>query len=109
MFIAWALLLHWIDFPPNHVFLLFGINGILAEASLSAQASSEFALWIFVYGLMVYLPAYSVPEARGARKLKWWHYLLAIVMPILFSVPVAVVVHLVHPVSIHFLPIIPNS
>jgi hypothetical protein len=109
MFVAWALLLRRVDFPPNHVFLLFGLNGILAEASLGAQAFAEFALWIFVYGLMVYLPAYSLPEGRGAGKPKWWHYLLAVLLPILFSIPVAILVNLVHPVPLHFPPILPDS
>jgi hypothetical protein len=109
MFIAWSLLLARFNFPPNHVFLLFGINGVLAEANLSLQAFTEFAMWIFIYGLMVYLPAYCVPVDRTVRKPMWWHYLIALVLPILFSIPVAVIIHLVHPISIHFPPILPNS
>ena len=110
MFIAWAVLLRYIDFHPNVVFLLFGFTGMLAEASFGGrQAFAEFAFWIFVYGLMVYLPAYSLPPERGARLPRWWHYALAVFLPILFSIPVAAVVSILHPYPIHFPPILPNS
>jgi hypothetical protein len=109
MFIAWALLLSRFHFPPSHVFLLFGVNGVLAEANLSLQAFTEFAMWIFIYGLMVYLPAYCVPIDRTVRKPMRWHYMIALVLPILFSIPVAIIIHLIHPISIHFPPILPNS
>ena len=110
MFITWAVLLRYIDFHPNEVFLLFGFTGILAEASFGGgQAFAEFALWIFVYGLMVYLPAYSLLAERGAKLPRWWHFALAVLLPILFSIPVAVVVGSLHPYPIHFPPILPNS
>ncbi len=109
MFAAWAWLLQHYDFSPKAVFLLFGLSGILAEAGLSPQAFAEFGLWIFVYGLMVYLPAYTVPEGRAAARPKWWTYPLAVLLPGLSAVPVAVIVHLIHPVSIHFPPIPPGS
>jgi hypothetical protein len=40
--------------------------------------------WFFVYGLMVFLPAYSIPpaEPRGARTPKFRHYVLAVVLPL---------------------------
>jgi hypothetical protein len=41
-------------------------------------------LWIFVYGLMVWLPAYCVPAERSARPPRWWAYPLAVVIPFLF-------------------------
>jgi hypothetical protein len=110
MFIGWAVLLRYYDFSPNAVFLLFGLTGLTAEMSFSGmQAWSEFGLWIFVYGLMVYLPAYTLPAERGARKPRWWHYPLAVFFPILFAIPVAALVGAAHPVRIHFPPIDPNS
>jgi hypothetical protein len=110
MFIAWAVLLRYIDFHPNDVFLLFGLTGILAEASFGGgQAFAEFAPWIFVYGLMVYLPAYSLPAERAARPPRWWHYAVAVILPILFAIPLALVVGTLHPIPIHFPPILPNS
>jgi hypothetical protein len=84
MFVAWALMLWRYDFSPFAVFVLFGLTGTLAEMSFGFQHVLEFGLWIFVYGLMVYLPAYCVPAERQARKPRWWHYPLAIVAPFLF-------------------------
>jgi hypothetical protein len=108
MFIGWAILLHRYDFSPNAVLLLFGITGIIAEASFSGiQAFTEFGLWIFVYGLMVYLPAYSLPTNRGAKQPRWYHYLIAVFFPVLFSIPIAVIIGLLHPIKIHFPPILP--
>jgi hypothetical protein len=110
MFLGWAVLLRYYDFSPNAVFLLFGLTGLTAEMSFSgAQAVTEFGLWIFVYGLMVYLPACIIPAERGARKPRWWHYPLAVFFPILFAIPVAAAVGMAHPIRIHFPPIAPNS
>lgn len=94
MFVAWALLLARHAYPPKVVFLLFGLVGTLAEANI--DISSLWAgFWFFVYGLMVYLPAHAVPEDRGASTPRPRHYLLALLLPIAFSIPVAVVVNLV--------------
>ena len=41
-----------------------------------------------MYGLMVYLPACTVPEDRGAKPIRWWHYPLAVVLPLIAAVPV---------------------
>ena len=73
MFVAWAWMLSRWNFSPLKVLLLFGITGSLAEASLN-WTSLIGGFWVFVYGLMVYLPACTVPQDRGARPLRWWHY-----------------------------------
>jgi hypothetical protein len=109
-FIAWALLLKRYAFSPFQVFLLIGLNGLLAESlTFGAQHLREFALWIFVYGLMVYLPAYSLPPAaaRGAKPPRPWHALLALLLPFILSIPWALLIHLVSPdhPDIHFPPI----
>jgi hypothetical protein len=111
-FIAWALLLKRYAFSPFWVFLLTGLNGLLAESlTFGAQHLSEFALWIFVYGLMVYLPAWSLPpaEARGAKPPRLWHALWAFVLPFLVSIPWALLIRLLSPdhPDIHFPPIQP--
>ena len=109
MFIAWALLLSRYAFSPNAVFLLFGLTGTLAEMSIGGtQALAEFGMWFFVYGLMVYLPAYCIPAECNARAARWWHYPLAVLLPFLFTAPVAGIVSFVHPIHIHFPPIKPN-
>ena len=91
MFIAWALMLSRWDFSPLKVLLLFGITGSIAEASMN-PTSLIGGFWVFVYGLMVYLPACTVPRDRGARPLRWWHYPLAVVLPIIATIPVVPVV-----------------
>ncbi len=107
-FIAWAWILKRYTFSPFWVFLLFGLNGLLAESlTFGWQHLNEFALWIFVYGLMIYLPAYTVPADRGALPPKVWHGVLAFILPFLFGIPWALLVGLLlrgHP-SIHFLPL----
>ena len=87
MFIAWALLLGRYDFNPRQVFLLFGLVGSLAEMSM--QPSNIFGgFWFFVYGLMVFLPACSIPsaESRGAKTPKFRHYILAVGLPLVSPV-----------------------
>ena len=110
MFVGWAVLLRYYDFSPNVGFLLFGSTGVIAEVMFGGvKAVLEFGLWIFVYGLMVYLPAYTVPSERGAKRPQVWQYGLAVFLPLLFAVPVAVVIHALHPIKIHFPPILPGS
>jgi hypothetical protein len=111
MFIGWAWLLNRYAFSPNAVFLLFGLTGTLADVSFGgAQQLLAFGFWTFVYGLMVYLPAYAcLPSERAAIQPRPWHYLLAVFLPDLFVLPVAAGLHFIHPVKIHFPPIPPNS
>ncbi|MGA7194741.1 MAG: hypothetical protein WBW94_14030 [Anaerolineales bacterium] len=109
-FIAWAWILKRYAFSPFWVFLLTGVNGLLAETlTFGLQHLSEFGLWIFVYGLMVYLPAYTIPNERNASSPKFWNGLLAFIMPFLFSIPWAILLHILspnHPAT-HFPPIKP--
>ncbi|MBU6402756.1 MAG: hypothetical protein KGS61_20745 [Verrucomicrobia bacterium] len=110
MFVAWALMLRRWTFSAFEVFLLFGLTGTLAETSaFGLQHLGEFALWIFVYGLMVWLPAQWVPADRPASRPRWWLYPVAVVFPLL-CVPLAAVLEPwiwltpKHP-PIHFPPI----
>jgi hypothetical protein len=110
MFVAWAVILWRYDFSPFAVFVLFGLTGTLAEMSFGGpQHASEFAFWIFVYGLMVYLPCYCVPTERKARAPRWWQYPLAVVVPFLFIplVPLPLIAGWLYPhhPRIHFPPI----
>jgi hypothetical protein len=111
MFVGWAVLLWRYDFSPFAVFVLFGLTGTLAEMSFGPQHALEFGMWIFVYGLMVFLPAYSVPRDRRARTPRWWHYPLAVFIPFLFLplVPLPLLRGLLFPnhPNIHFPPITP--
>ncbi|NIS82926.1 MAG: hypothetical protein GTO14_22620, partial [Anaerolineales bacterium] len=80
-FLAWTVLLTRYDFPPNHVFLLFGLLGSIGETYFGIGALVA-GFWFFVYGLMVYLPAYSLPQ-RKTVPLRWWHYIYGLLLPFL--------------------------
>jgi len=109
LFIAWAILLSRYDFSPFAVFLLFGLTGIVCETTISpAGAILGSALWIFIYGLMLYLPAYCIPPVRSARAVRWYHYLLAIPATFLIAMPLLLPITYVlghvleHPSGAHF-------
>ena len=88
MFIAWALLLSWRSFSPFAVFLLFGLTGLLGEViAFGPQNLLGGGFWILVYGLMVYLPACAVQPLK-APPARAWHVPLALLLPILASLPV---------------------
>jgi hypothetical protein len=78
-------------FSPLKVLLLFGFTGSLAEASIN-PTSLIGGFWVFVYGLMVYLPACTVPGDRSAQPPRWWHYPLAVILPIVAAISVVPVV-----------------
>jgi hypothetical protein len=86
MFIVWAWMLSRWYFSPLKVLLLFGITGSLAEATIN-PTSLIGGFWVFVYGLMVYLPACTVPRDREAKPVRWWHYPLAVFLPFLGVIP----------------------
>lgn len=93
MFIAWSYLLSKYDFSPNAVFLIFGLTGTLAEASINP--SSLFAgFWFFVYGLMIYLPVYSLPK-RKTIKPTIKHYVVAIVLTIIVGISFKIMAELI--------------
>jgi hypothetical protein len=103
MFIVWAWLLARVNFHPNTVLLLFGLNGVLAETIYGgATALIGAPFWILVYGLMVYLPAYVLPAGRGAVKPRWFHILAALILPLLAAALVAIVM-------LTFSPYLPTS
>jgi hypothetical protein len=110
MFVGWAVILWRYQFSPFSVFLLFGLTGTMAESlTFGLGHLLEFAFWIFVYGLMVYLPACCIPPERPARTPRWWFYPLAIFIPFLFMplVPLPLIPALLFPhhPKIHFPPI----
>lgn len=97
MFITWSWLLARYDFAPSAVFILFGITGCLAEAgTFGLQNLTQAGFWVYVYGLMVWLPAYAAPPERGARKPGLVATLLAIILPIIAAIPVAIAVQAIH-------------
>jgi hypothetical protein len=106
MFIAWAWLLRRYAFSPAAVFVLYGCTGALAEmGTFGAQNLVGLGFWVYVYGLMVYLPACAIPPERGARKPGVWACLLALILPILAAIPVALIVLALNPPQHAFAPI----
>jgi hypothetical protein len=102
MFLVWARLLGRHNFSPGSVFLLFGMNGVLAELLIGGPALLMAPFWIFIYGLMIFLPAYSFCKNNEAPAPRWYHYPGAIVGCLLASGGVAAVVNLISPHMPHF-------
>ena len=94
-FIPWILCWSWLlgryDFKPGEVMLLFGLTGAIAEAGLDSAFGLEdifgAGMWVFVYGLMVYLPALTVPPDRQVRPVRWYLVPVAILLPLVFIIP----------------------
>jgi hypothetical protein len=104
MFVVWVWMLSRWDFSPLKVLLLFGITGSLAEASIN-PSNLIGGFWVFVYGLMVYLPACTVPRDRGAKPLRWWHHPVAVFLPFLAVIPGGLVATVLRKVlGVQFLP-----
>ena len=88
LFLCWGWMLSRYDFRPIEVLLLFGLNGTLAETiTFGPQNLIQVGMWVWVYELMVYLPACTVPEERGASTARWWHWLMAVFLPLVFIIP----------------------
>jgi len=93
MLAAWAFLLGRYDFDPRSVMVVYGFTGTLAESgAFGLQNLVASGIWVFVCGLMVYLPAYAVSPMPATKKPRLRHYPLALLLPIACAVPVALVV-----------------
>ncbi len=92
LFIAWTWILSRYRFSPFAVFLIFGLVGIVGESTIAGPVNAiiGFAQWIFVYGLMVYLPAYCLPERPLARTVSWYHHLLAFPATFIIAAPLLI-------------------
>jgi hypothetical protein len=102
MFIVWSWLLAKIRFSPGSVFLLFGVNGVLAELLIGGPAILMAPFWIFVYGLMIFLPVYSFSTEVATPAPRWYHYPVAIGACLLASAAVALPVNLLSAHLPHF-------
>lgn len=105
MFITLGLLLKRYDISPFKTLIMWGIIGVLAEAlSGGIQALSSFTSWIFIYGLMVYIPAHIF--VNTTRKKPFFLLYPVFIIMILFSAITTVWIPnaLDHP-QIHFPPI----
>lgn len=107
MFVAWVFLLGRWNFSPSAALICFGITGTLGETiSFGAQNLINAGFWILVYGLMLYLPVYCLPEREKVQAPRWWHYPIAIIFPIIFALPFIIILGLIHSIlghpAIHF-------
>ena len=80
-FLAWVWLLGRYRFTPTAVLLLFGCTGTLME--MFSGGPLQAGMWILVYGLMVYLPACTIPPDRPARLPLARNYAAAVFVPFL--------------------------
>lgn len=109
-FFAWAFLLWRRSYDPRGVALAFGVTGMVGEASTFGLQNLLMGQWLFVYGLMIWLPAYCMAD-RKSEPAKWYHYLLAVPASYLTMFPVLlpfVLFHLALPAGhppLHFPPI----
>ena len=104
MFIAWSWILARWRFTPLQVMLLFGITGSIAEATVS-PANLFGGFWVFVYGLMIYVPACTIPNERDAIQPRWWHFPMAVLLPLVFVIPfVPPIIWIRNYLGIEFLP-----
>lgn len=91
MFICWAWLQSRYRFQPIEVMLLFGLTGTLAETlSFGLDNLAGVGMWTYVYGLMVYLPAHTVPVEREGYPVQFYHWILAVFLPLFFIIPFVV-------------------
>jgi len=90
-FICWAWLLGRYDFKPLEVFLLIGLTGTFAESTINFSWGNfaGVGMWVYVYGLMVYLPVHTIPRNRPVKPVKWYHCIAAVFLPLVFIIPFA--------------------
>jgi len=102
MFAVWAWFLGRHRFSTGSVVLLFGTNGVLAELLIGGPALVMAPFWIFVYGLMIFLPAYTYRATVERPSPSWYHYPLVVAACLMASACVALVVQLFSPHLPHF-------
>lgn len=105
----WAILLRYLDFSPFAVFVISGLVGWLGEVlAFGSGQIVGFAMWVLIYGLMVWLPAYCLPDAaqRDAKPARQWHYPLAFILLLSGGMIWAVLIRQIVPAhpSTHFTP-----
>ena len=110
-FLAWTWLLSRYRFSPTAALLLFGCTGTLMEMVYGGPGQAvQAGMWILVYGLMVYLPACTVPADRFAREPRVRNYAGAVFVPFLampLCIPVLFAIRALRPsAATEFPPIV---
>lgn len=105
MFVTLGIILKRYAISPFSALILWGIVGVLAETlSGGTQAITSAPSWIFIYGLMVYLPAYSFITLQRKKPHLLLYPLFIILILLSAIVTVWIPGVLDHP-PIHFQPI----
>jgi hypothetical protein len=104
-FAAWVWLFSRYDYSPFEAFICFGLYGTVGEGIFGGFHLADVGFWIFVYGLMLYLPAYVFAERRGALRVWLPQYVMGAVGPFVCTIPWVIFLRLTflrnHP-DIHF-------
>jgi hypothetical protein len=95
LFLVWAYLLYYGKYSPREAYLYFGLTGVLAEYMFNPSVLALLAggFWILIYGSMVYHPAQFVfGKGEGALHVTWKRLVVAVFLPLLASIPVAILI-----------------
>lgn len=98
LFLVWAYLLERGKYSPREAYLYFGITGVLAEYIFNPGVLALLAggFWILIYGSMVYYPARFVfGKEEGGLHVSWRRAVVAVFLPLLASVPLAILIDIV--------------
>ena len=111
LLIVWSWILARYSFSTGGFFIIFGVQGALAEVAFAGMQPALFPTWLLVYGLMVWLPYKAfAPALDGARVRKTpglvvhvAALILAQLGGVIFTVAFLCISHLIfkHPLS-HF-------
>ncbi len=93
-FLGVSLLHYRYQFKAFTWFILYGLVGYFNEwlAFGSAAAWVSIPFWMIIYGWIVYLPTHVITPMHERIQPKSYHYLLALVLPLLLSMPWALFV-----------------
>jgi hypothetical protein len=67
---------------PAHVFLMYGLCGFIGEGLAFGFVHNLWGLpfWIFVYGMIAYVPTYVLQTDPNRPVARLWHHVLALVV-----------------------------
>jgi hypothetical protein len=97
MFITWAFILSKYRIHHLWVFVLFGFTGTLSETlAFGPQNLINVGFWTLIYGLLVYLPAYTFQYSEDAKTLNKLYYPSLVILPIFVSLPFVYILLYIH-------------
>ena len=93
-FIAIAILHYRYQFKAFQWFIIYGLIGYINEwLAFGASASMvSIPFWMIIYGWIVYLPTYIILPSKERLPFKTYHYIMAIIFPLVLSIPWALLI-----------------